>query len=42
MYGKPNWNFINNIKKSCEFCGKQISLGNYKRWHGENCKHRIK
>lgn len=25
--------------KVCEFCGKTIkSLGNYTRWHGENCK----
>lgn len=26
------------IKKKCEYCGKDISLANYKRWHGENCK----
>ena len=25
-------------KKTCEHCGKQASIGMYKRWHGENCK----
>lgn len=24
--------------KICEFCGKESNLGNYTRWHGENCK----
>ena len=23
----------------CEFCKKITSIGNYKRWHGNNCKH---
>lgn len=26
--------------KTCEHCNKQISIGNYNRWHGANCKHR--
>ena len=27
-------------KVACEHCGKEASLMNYKRWHGDNCKHR--
>jgi len=27
-------------KKICEYCGKACMLTNYKRWHGENCKHK--
>jgi hypothetical protein len=23
---------------SCEFCHKEMNVGNYKRWHGINCK----
>lgn len=30
---------LNNVKKTCEYCSKQVSLANYKRWHGSNCKH---
>lgn len=26
------------IKKMCEHCMKEISIGMYKRWHGDNCK----
>jgi hypothetical protein len=26
------------IKKTCEHCAKQTSLGMYIRWHGDNCK----
>lgn len=26
---------------ACEHCGKEASKGNYLRWHGDNCKHRI-
>lgn len=26
------------MKKTCEHCGKEISVGMYKRWHGDNCK----
>jgi hypothetical protein len=29
----------NQIITTCQYCGKSVkSLGNYKRWHGENCK----
>lgn len=24
----------------CLHCGKDSNTGNYKRWHGENCKHK--
>lgn len=26
-------------EKKCEYCGKICNLGNFKRWHGENCKY---
>jgi len=26
------------MKKTCEHCGKESSIGMYKRWHGTNCK----
>lgn len=26
------------MKETCEYCGKTVSVGMYKRWHGENCK----
>lgn len=26
----------------CEHCGKEISIMNYKRWHGNNCKEQAK
>jgi hypothetical protein len=26
------------MKKTCEHCGKETSVGMYKRWHGNNCK----
>lgn len=26
--------------KTCEHCGKSISVGMYARWHGDNCKQR--
>lgn len=25
-------------RKICEYCSAEITLGNYVRWHGENCK----
>lgn len=25
----------------CEYCGKKSNIQNYKKWHGENCKHKI-
>lgn len=27
-------------KVTCEHCGKEASLMNYKRWHSDNCKYR--
>ena len=27
-----------NRKKVCPHCGKPVSLGNFSRWHGDNCK----
>lgn len=27
-------------KVKCEHCGKEMPIMNYKRWHGENCKHK--
>ena len=28
------------IKKTCEHCGKQASVGMYARWHGDQCRQR--
>lgn len=30
----------NNVKIKCEHCGFKTTLPLYKRWHGENCKHK--
>jgi len=30
--------FMNNKKITCEHCGIETNSGNYKRWHGTNCK----
>ena len=30
----------NNVKVTCEHCGFKTSLPLYKRWHGDNCKHK--
>ena len=39
-YGKPEVaNHINSKPpKTCPYCNKTVSLGNYARWHGESCK----
>ena len=37
-----NSGFIWGGKKICEFCEKEVSAGNYKRWHGSNCKCKYK
>jgi len=29
-------------KTPCEYCGKISTKGNYKRWHGNNCKFKLK
>ncbi len=46
---KNNHNFYNDAiqnedgadfftaTRKCEYCDSEITLGNYKRWHGENC-----
>lgn len=28
--------------RQCEYCKKEISITNYKRWHGGNCKEAVK
>lgn len=28
----------NDIKKTCEHCGKTLGLPNYTQWHGDSCK----
>lgn len=32
LRGKPLW--------TCSYCHLSMNEGNYKRWHGENCKHK--
>lgn len=32
----PKWKSENSIE--CSYCHKTIDTGNYKRWHGDNCK----
>lgn len=41
-YGRPEVaDRINSLPpKTCEHCSKTISLGNYSRWHGDNCRSR--
>jgi hypothetical protein len=35
-------NTVKNLPKiTCEYCDITASPGNYKRWHGINCKHRV-
>jgi len=42
MYGKPSPMRGKKFPTTaCEHCGKEASKGNYLRWHGSNCKHRI-
>lgn len=39
MYGKISPNKGKTPRKvECIHCGKNISLGNFNRWHGNNCK----
>jgi len=39
-YGRPEVANRINAKppKTCPYCNKVVSLGNYARWHGEKCK----
>lgn len=38
-YGKKGcFDHINTQKHKCENCGFETTLGNYKRWHGPNCR----
>lgn len=30
----------NKIIKVCQHCGKESNIGNYSRWHGDNCKNK--
>lgn len=34
----PEWKSKNSIR--CNHCGKICDSGNYKRWHGDNCKNK--
>ena len=27
-------------KETCEYCGLKTNFANYKRWHGDKCKHK--
>lgn len=36
-YEKVKCSYV-QTKVSCEHCGKVTNGGNYKRWHGENCR----
>jgi hypothetical protein len=31
---------VNNVKIKCEYCGKEMNIGNYGRWHGDKCKNK--
>ena len=31
---------VNNKFKECEYCKRVMNIGNYNRWHGNNCKHK--
>lgn len=30
----------NSVRKTCRHCGKSTNGGNFKRWHGDNCKYK--
>lgn len=37
----PHKAMLASLKRiTCEHCGKDANTGNYKRWHGDNCKHK--
>lgn len=35
------WDHINTNKMKCQHCDITTTLGNLKRWHNDNCKHRF-
>ena len=36
---QDRWNKEENLS-TCPHCGKIVDNANYKRWHGDNCKHK--
>lgn len=34
---RPPSNLLKLGRQNCEHCGKNVSRGNYKRWHGDKC-----
>jgi hypothetical protein len=41
MYGKVSQRKgIRDPVIACEHCGKEVNKGNYRRWHGNNCRHK--
>lgn len=43
MYGRVgSADHLNNKLFICEHCQFETSLGNYKRWHSDNCRHKNK
>lgn len=36
---KDRWTNEENLT-TCPHCGKKVDNANYKRWHGDNCKHK--
>lgn len=42
MYGNSEASLhLNSTKYTCPHCGNSTNLGNYKRWHGDNCKKKL-
>ena len=39
--GTHSFNKLNSEMHECEHCGLKTTKGNYKRWHGDNCKKRV-
>lgn len=40
LFRSPNQQKKLNEQHKCPHCGCSTNIGNYKRWHGPNCKHR--
>jgi hypothetical protein len=38
---KKRWQYNRPTPINCEHCGKSAIPGNYKRWHGENCRFKM-